>query len=199
MGHHSMGILQVRKTRAMKLFVVLAAVASVALADKCPPCPTPEETGADCRENEMLCQRDPGPGAAACECPRYTCEYKVWNDKPQCANHCRDDRCESGSVCPDTYDSMGCLMPMTCAPSVRDYGHYGLDIKDGYTWDQVIEACPKSQYDSSGCPIPPRCADDQKMCMKIKFEWDPNPLGCPLESWGYCVSGDAECPIEPWW
>ena len=68
--HHSASILQVRKTRDMKLFVVLAAVVSVALADECPPCPTPEETGASCRDFEMLCQRDPGPGAAACECPR---------------------------------------------------------------------------------------------------------------------------------
>ena len=83
------------------------------------------------------------------------CNYKVKPEKPQCAMFCEDDRCESGSVCPDTYDANGCPMPRTCAPSVRDYGHYGLDIMDNYTWDQVIEACPKSQYDSSGCPVAP--------------------------------------------
>ena len=89
------------------------------------------------------------------------CEYLVYPEKPQCARFCRDDRCESGSVCPDTYDSNGCPMPMTCAPSVRDYGHYGLDMDMNYTWDQVIEACPKSQYDSSGCPVPPsKCKTD---------------------------------------
>ena len=73
--HHSAFILQVRKTRDMKLFVVLAAVVSVALADECAPCPTPEETGANCREFEMLCANTgdhpgPRPLPAACECPQ---------------------------------------------------------------------------------------------------------------------------------
>ena len=65
-----------------------------------------------------------------------------------CPNFCMMPPCQSGAMCPDTYDSNGCLMPPTCSPNIAPCGEFA-------SWEQVVKACPKSQYDSYGCEVNP--------------------------------------------
>ena len=65
-----------------------------------------------------------------------------------CPNFCMMPPCQSGAMCPDTYDSNGCLMPPTCSPNIAPCGEFP-------SWEQVVKACPKSQYDSYGCEVNP--------------------------------------------
>ena len=65
-----------------------------------------------------------------------------------CPNFCLMPPCQSGAMCPDTYDSNGCLMPPTCSPNIAPCGEFP-------SWEQVVKACPKSQYDSYGCEVNP--------------------------------------------
>merc|ERR1712038_1112731 len=195
-----MGTHFVLERRVMKSFFVIAvALANVALAqDGCPehpPCPPPPA----CAEGEMMCQNEtpptntcalqmcPGDCPPPPECPTFHCLASTTKSatSADCPNFCMMPPCQSGAMCPDTYDSNGCLMPPTCSPNIAPCGEFP-------SWEQVVKACPKSQYDSYGCEVNPECGPNEMMCTSASYD---STSSCPPK--GYCMPATSPNPAKP--
>jgi len=195
-----MGTHFVLERRVMKSFFVIAvALANVALAqDGCPehpPCPPPPA----CAEGEMMCQNEtpptntcapqmcPGDCPPPPECPTFHCLASTTKSATgaDCPNFCMMPPCQSGAMCPDTYDSNGCLMPPTCSPNIAPCGEFP-------SWEQVVKACPKSQYDSYGCEVNPECGPNEMMCTSGSYD---STSSCPPK--GYCMPATSPNPAKP--
>merc|ERR1712012_1048750 len=116
-------------------FVIAVALANVALAqDGCPehpPCPPPPA----CAEGEMMCQNEtpptntcapqmcPGDCPPPPECPTFHCLASTTKSATgaDCPNFCMMPPCQSGAICPDTYDSNGCLSCCRGQQSIDDH------------------------------------------------------------------------------